>query len=63
MDTDVQDSALLKAILEAAEDAIIVADENGTILRINPATCRLFQYDTNELVGQGINTIIPAADS
>jgi len=61
MDTDVQDSALLKAILEATEDAIIVADENGTILRTNPATCRLFQYGTDELVGQRINTIIPAA--
>jgi len=61
MDTDVQDSALLNAVLSATADAIIVADEKGTILRSNPAACRLFQYDTNELAGQNVKAIMPAA--
>lgn len=60
MSTDIQDGALLNAILEATVDAIIVVDENGTILRTNPATCRLFQYDTDALAGQNVKVIMPS---
>lgn len=61
MDTDVQGNALLTAVFEAAVDAILAADENGTILRTNPAACRLFRYKADELIGQNVKIIIPDA--
>lgn len=61
METSVHDSALLTAIFEATIDAIVVADQNGTIIRINPAACRLFQYETKELVGQKLTILMPSA--
>ena len=61
MNTATQDSAILHAILEAAVDAMIVSDQNGTILRANSAAGHLFQYDTPELVGQNVNILMPRA--
>ena len=54
-----EDSAILYAILEAAVDAIIVSDQNGRILRANPAAARMFQYDVAEIVGQSLNMLMP----
>lgn len=59
MDKPSQDSALLHAILEAAVDAIIVADRSGKIVRANPATCRMFGYRPDELEGRRINQLMP----
>ena len=60
MHTDIQESALLDALLQATVDAIIVADDTGTILRTNPAACRLFQYDADELINQNVKILMPA---
>lgn len=59
MDKSVEEGALFAAMLEAAVDAIIVSDEEGTILRANPAACRLFQYEDDELLGQSVNKLMP----
>ncbi|EEB82635.1 PAS domain S-box protein [Roseobacter sp. GAI101] len=56
-----EDSAVLQAILEAAVDAIIVSDQDGTILRANPAAARLFRYDVAEMVGKSVNMLMPRA--
>ena len=56
-----EDSAVLYAILEAAVDAIIVSDGQGTILRANPAAARLFKYEVAEMVGQSVNMLMPQA--
>ena len=56
-----EDSAVLNAILEAAVDAIIVSDQNGTILRANAAAAQLFQYDMSQMVGQSVNMLMPQA--
>ena len=61
MTKDPQDKALLNAVLEAAVDAIIVADSAGTIKRANPAACRLFQYQAEEIIGQHVNMLMPSA--
>lgn len=61
MDSTTDGAALLHAIMEAAVDAIIVADESGTIVRANPAACRLFSYDADELIGQSVNKLMPEA--
>lgn len=61
MDSTTDDAALLHAIMEAAVDAIIVADESGTIASANPAACQLFNYDSDELIGQSVNNLMPEA--
>jgi PAS domain S-box-containing protein len=49
------------AILEAAVDAIIVSDGQGTILRAIPAAAKMFKYDVAEMVGQSVNMLMPQA--
>ncbi|WP_299505831.1 PAS domain S-box protein [uncultured Roseobacter sp.] len=61
MNSKAQDSALLHAILEAAVDAMIISDDAGIIVRVNPAACRLFQYEASELIGQSVNILMPQA--
>lgn len=43
MNPAAEDSAILNAILEAAVDAMIVSDDQGTILRANSAAADLFE--------------------
>ncbi len=54
-----QESELLSAILEAAVDAIIISDGQGKILRANPAACRMFQYDADEMIGRNVKILMP----
>ena len=55
-------TATLEALLDAAVDAIIVADKDGRIVRVNPAACQLFGYDVNELTGASIDILVPDPD-
>jgi PAS domain S-box-containing protein len=41
--------------------SVIVADQRGVIRSVNDATCRLFGYSKNELLGQSINILMPKA--
>ncbi|SEW26607.1 PAS/PAC sensor hybrid histidine kinase [Cognatiyoonia koreensis] len=61
MDHAAQDGALLRAILEAATDAIIVANEHGIIQQANPAASALFGYSVHEMIGQKVNMLMPDA--
>lgn len=61
MNADAQDSALFAAILDAAVDAVIVADDTGAVIRANPAACDLFLYEPGELIGKSINILMPEA--
>lgn len=61
MGTATQDSAVLKAILDATVDAVIVSDQHGQIMRANAASAELFNYDMAEMVGQSVNMLMPQA--
>jgi PAS domain S-box-containing protein len=50
---------MFRGLLEAAPDALIIADDLGKVLTINRATEILFGYRTNELVGQSIHVLVP----
>ena len=56
-----KDSALLNSLMEAAADAIIVADHKGVMQRVNPAAERLFGYSGGTLAGQSVNVLMPKA--
>jgi two-component system CheB/CheR fusion protein len=55
--------ARLRAIVDAAADAIITIDDRGTIESFNPAAESMFQCRTEEVIGKNINTIIASFDS
>jgi protein-histidine pros-kinase len=47
------------AFLDAAPDAMVVADRNGTILLANSQSEKLFGYDRGEMVGKPIEILVP----
>ena len=52
-------SSLAEAILEQIADAVIYADDTGTIMRWNHAAGALFGYSAAEALGQNLDLIIP----
>ena len=56
-----EDSALLLALLDAAVDAIIIADREGAILRLNAAAAQLFGHPVEGLKGRNVRVLMPDA--
>jgi len=48
----------LDKILTSMGDSLIVIDPDGTIRKVNSATCRLLGYEEKELIGQNIAIIL-----
>ncbi len=57
-DAIVASATRLRAIFDAAADGIIVVDGSGSIESINQAAHRLFGYDSEELFGRPIGTVL-----
>jgi two-component system, sensor histidine kinase PdtaS len=51
--------AQFRALLEAAPDAMVVADRRGEIILINGQTRRLFGYEREELLGRSMALLMP----
>jgi len=47
------------ALFEHATEGIILTDDRGKIILLNPAAYRLFEYDREDLPGQTIDVLIP----
>jgi PAS domain S-box-containing protein len=45
--------------LEAAPDAVVIADQDGRIIRVNAQTEKLFGYSRAELLGRKVEILIP----
>jgi two-component system, LuxR family, sensor kinase FixL len=52
-----------QALMEAAVDAIIVFDQRGMIAAVNDAARRMFEYPTDEMLGENVGLLIPDSDS
>ncbi|MCP5163159.1 MAG: PAS domain S-box protein [Hahellaceae bacterium] len=50
-----------QAIMDTAVDPIIVIDHRGMIHEANRACCELFEYYREELIGQNVTLLMPAA--
>ncbi|WP_159476823.1 PAS domain-containing sensor histidine kinase [Dyadobacter sp. 3J3] len=57
-----ENTALLKAIIENAIDGIITINEKGIIETINPSGCKLFEYEPGEVIGRNISMLMPEPD-
>lgn len=55
----IQSEYLLRNLVEAAPDAILVVDPSGKILLINKQGEDLFGYSRSELVGKAVEILIP----
>lgn len=54
------DAALRRAV-DAAPDGIVIVDEAGTIVFVNPMSEQLFEYERDELVGTSVDRLLPVA--
>ena len=52
----------MRAILNAAVDAIITIDQRGVIIRVNLAATRMFGYEESELLGSNVSILMPPPD-
>lgn len=53
------DQQQVKALFDHATEGIILTDDKGKIVLLNPAAFDLFHYDRDELPGQSIDVLIP----
>ena len=58
-ETDRENEAPWKALVEASPDAIIYTDRTGTIRLWNSAAERIFGHRAAEVVGQNLDVIVP----
>jgi len=51
----------MEYLFEAAPDPIVVVDASGSIIDVNPQASRSFGYSIAEMMGQGIEMLVPEA--
>jgi two-component system, NarL family, sensor histidine kinase DevS len=50
---------VLRRALDAAPDGIVVVDETGAMVFVNPMVEQLFEYPRDELVGMSVDVLLP----
>jgi PAS domain S-box-containing protein len=53
--------ARYRVVVETASDAVVSINESGVIILANPATKRIFGYNSEELIGKPLTVLMPAA--
>jgi anti-anti-sigma factor len=51
---------VLRQLIDALDDGILLADEDGTIVLASRRLAEIFQYAEDELTGQAVETLVPA---
>ena len=52
----------LEAIIETAIDGIITINDAGIVESMNKSAAEIFQYDSNEVIGQNVKMLMPEPD-
>ena len=60
---DINLKLLFESVFETAVDGIVIIDSNGLIINVNQATCLLFGYSKNEMIGQNVSMLMNAHDA
>lgn len=50
----------LNATLCAAIDGYIIIDIDGVITQVNPASCRIFGYEAQDIIGKNVSIFVPS---
>ncbi len=58
---EAEEASRFRELLEAAPDAIVKVNREGTIVLINRATESMFGYTRDELIGQRVEILVPLA--
>lgn len=53
------DKSHINSLFENATEGFVIADDEGTIVLVNPSACRIFGYASEEMTGQKIEMLIP----
>src|SRR5689334_975119 len=56
-----RDESRFRQLLESAPDAILEVDVDGRIVLLNQTAEKMFGYSREELIGQKIEALVPAA--
>jgi len=54
-----QHAAVVAAVLNTVEDAIITIDAKGVVKDLNPAAARVFRYSPGEVIGRNVKMLMP----
>jgi PAS domain S-box-containing protein len=54
-----QDKSHINSLFENATEGFVIADDEGTIVIVNPSACRIFGYASEEMIGKKIEMLIP----
>jgi PAS domain S-box-containing protein len=52
---------IFKILFESAGEGLVLADQSGTLLMTNPRIEEMFGYQSDELIGQKVEVLIPEA--
>ena len=53
----------LQALLDACVDAIVIIDHSGLVETFNAAACRIFGYQSEEVLGHNVSMLMSSADA
>jgi PAS domain S-box-containing protein len=53
------DKSHMTSLFENATEGIVVTNNKGSIMLVNPAACKMFHYTEEELIGQPVELLIP----
>jgi PAS domain S-box-containing protein len=53
------DKSHMSSLFENATEGIVLTNNAGAIVLINPAACRMFYYEASELIGKRIEVLLP----
>jgi PAS domain S-box-containing protein len=54
-----REKRMLEGILASSIDPVLIIDANGTVIRVNASTSRLFGFQERELVGSNVSMLMP----